>query len=90
MRFETKTLKFDIVCLVAFIVLALVCFTAIPFKGVLFGLSVAALIYFGIYRNHNYTEAACVSQGQLNIDKGKETSNIDVEEQTEIEGGFEE
>ena len=58
---EPRTLKFDIICLIAFLVLGFVCFTnfiILPIKIILFGLSVLTLIYFGIYRNHNYTEEA--------------------------------
>ena len=62
--FESRTLKFDLICLVAFLVLGLICFTGmiLPAKIILFVLSVATLIYFGIYRNHNYTQDACEEQ----------------------------
>lgn len=86
MRFlEERTLKFDIICLIAFIVLGFICFTnfiAFPVKIILFGLSILTLIYFGIYRNHNYTEESFIRQGELDIDKGRVVSNLDVSEQT--------
>lgn len=86
MRFlEERTLKFDIICLIAFIVLGFICFTnfvVLPVKIILFGLSILTLIYFGIYRNHNYTEEAFKNQGKLDIDKGRTVSNLDVSEQT--------
>ena len=92
MRFEERTLIFDIICLVAFIVLGFVCFTSflpLSVKIILFGLSVLTLCYFGIYRNHNYTESAFKEQGRLDIDKGRVFSNLDVTEQTiadDVEG----
>lgn len=84
MRFEQRTLLFDIICLVAFIILGFICFTnllTLPVKAILFGLSVLTLGYFGIYRNHNYTEDAFKEQGKLDIDKGRVISNLDVVEQ---------
>ena len=82
--FEARTLKFDIICLIAFIVLGLVCFIdfILPIKICLFALSTAALIYFGIYRNHNYTEEAFINQGKLDINKGRVISNLDISEQS--------
>ena len=41
------------------------------------------LTYFGVYRNHNYTEAAYKNQGRMYIDQGKMASNLDVFEQQE-------
>ena len=84
MRFEERTLIFDIICLIAFIVLGFVCFTnllPLSVKIILFGLSILTLCYFGIYRNHNYTEDAFKEQGRLDIDKGRVISNLDVSEQ---------
>lgn len=86
MRFlEERTLKFDIICLIAFIVLGFICFTnflALPIKIILFGLSILTLAYFGLYRNHNYTEEAFKNQGKLDINKGRTISNLDVTEQS--------
>ena len=87
---EPRTLKFDIICLIAFIILGFICFTnfitILPIKIILFGLSIIALGYFGIYRNHNYTEEAFINQGRLDINKGRAISNLDVMEQTIKEG----
>ena len=84
MNFEPRTIMFDIICLTAFFVLAILCFFSVffPIKVVFFGLSVATLMYFGIYRNHNYTEEAFKNQGKLDIDKGRVISNLDISEQT--------
>lgn len=81
---EPRTRKFDIICLISFLILGIVCFVNIilPIKIILFGLSIIALSYFGIYRNHNYTEEAFKNQGKLDINKGRVLSNLDVNEQT--------
>ena len=86
MRFELKTLIFDIICAILFIGIGLFYFNIInvilPVKIISFGLFVIFMFYFGIYRNHNYTENAFKNQGRLDIDKGKVISNLDVLEQT--------
>ena len=43
-------------------------------------------MYFGIYRNHNYTEEAFREQGKLDVDKGRVISNLDIAEQKIPEG----
>lgn len=85
MRFELKTLIFDIICALVFIGLGLIYFNAIivilPVKIIAFGLAVVLIGYFGIFRNHNYTKAAFENHGQFLIKKGKVISNLDVTEQ---------
>lgn len=86
---EPRTCKFDLICLVAFIVLGILCFTnfiILPIKIILFGLCILTLGYFGLYRNHNYTEEAFRSQGKLDINKGRVISNLDVTEQIQHDG----
>lgn len=81
--FESKTLKLDVICLIAFLILGIICFTNVilPVKIILFALSIIALIIFGIYYNHNYTQDAFEAQGKLDIKKGKVVSNLDTIEQ---------
>ena len=94
MRFELKTLVFDIICALVFALLGLTFFNvfALPipgFKGIVFVISLILLAYFGIYRNHNYTDSAYRAQGLLDIYKGRVVSNLDVTEQSvdeDIEG----
>lgn len=88
MNFEPRTLKFDIICLGAFFVLAILCFfnVFLPIKIFFFVASLITLIYFGIYRNHNYTEEAFKNQGRLDINKGRVISNLDITEQINHEG----
>ena len=86
MRFELRTLIFDIICVILFIIMGLFYFnvitTSLSVKAIVFILCVIGLGYFGIYRNHNYTPDAFLRQGQLDIDKGRVISNLDVSEQT--------
>ena len=84
MRFELRTLGFDIICLILFILIGLLYFNVItvifPVKAISFGLYVIFMGYFGIYRNHNYSEEAFKEQGRLDIEKGRTISNLDVSE----------
>lgn len=86
MRFEGRTLLFDIIMLFIFIIMGLFWFDVIVptmvvkvlcFAGVIFATS-----YFGVYRNHNYTEVAFRNQGRADVERGKVLSNLDVAEQT--------
>ena len=55
---------------------------ALPVKAIIFALCVIGIGYFGVYRNHNYSEEAFIRQGELDIDKGRTISNLDISEQT--------
>lgn len=86
MRFELRTLIFDIICAVLFIIMGIFYFNiitvALSVKAIIFALCLIGIGYFGIYRNHNYTEESFIRQGELDIDKGRTVSNLDVSEQT--------
>lgn len=85
MNFESRTLIFDIICAILFIIMGIFYFNAITVallvKAIVFIVCIIGIGYFGIYRNHNYTEEAFIRQGELDIDKGRTVSNLDVSEQ---------
>ena len=85
MKFELKTIFFDFIMAILFVVIGLFWFDVIEFALIPSIICFVAVIilssYFGIYRNHNYTEAAFMNQGRINIEKGKVISNMDVHEQ---------
>ena len=85
MKFELKTILFDFIMAILFVVIGLCWFNVIELALIQSIICFAAVIilssYFGIYRNHNYTEAAFMNQGRINIEKGKVISNMDVHEQ---------
>ena len=83
--FELKTIFFDFIMAILFVIIGLFWFDVIELALIPSIICFAAVIilssYFGIYRNHNYTEAAFMNQGRINIEKGKVISNTDVHEQ---------
>lgn len=82
--FESKTLLFDFIMVILFVVIGLFWFDVIEFTLVPSIICFAAVVvligYFGVYRNHNYTEIAFINQGRANIERGKVFSNKDVHE----------
>lgn len=91
-KFEIKTMIFDFIMILVYIVIGLLIFDVITsgviLKAIIFAGIVVAIHYFGCYRNHNYTAAAFEAQGELNIKKGKLKSNTETTEQyVEIEEG---
>lgn len=91
-KFEIKTMIFDFIMVLIYIVIGLLIFDVITsgiiLKAIIFVGIVIAIHCFGCYRNHNYTTAAFEAQGELNIKKGKLKSNTETKEQyVEIEEG---
>lgn len=84
-KFEIKTMIFDFIMILVYIVIGLLIFDVITsgiiLKAIIFAGIVVTIHYFGCYRNHNYTTAAFEAQGELNIKKGKLKSNTETTEQ---------
>lgn len=82
MKFELRTLFFDIIMAIVFVIESLFWFNvlnpSIYVKILVFAVCVVATCYFGCYRNHNYTNEAFINQGRLDIEKGRVVSNTDV------------
>jgi hypothetical protein len=82
LRVELRTLGYDLWTFICYIFIFLYWFQ-IPHvsfitRVVTFIFVMLGLTYFGVYRNHNYTEAAYKNQGRMYIDQGKMASNLDV------------